>query len=120
MIITFYLAQEHEISNKFGKHFGDKIHKFNFKDHKNHIKLKICTVDSFQGQEADIVLLSFVRSKKVGFLDSRNRLNVALSRAKYYQVLFGNRNFFNSKRVERRSPILYYLAKKIPHISSLR
>lgn len=119
-IITFYLAQEYEISNKFRKHFGDKIHKFNFKDDKNHTKLKICTVDSFQGQEADIVLLSFVRSKKVGFLDSRNRLNVALSRAKYYQVLFGNRNFFKSRRAKRRSSELNYLANYLPHISSLR
>jgi len=118
-IITFYLGQEYEISDRFRLHFKDKIHKFNFKDDKNHIKLKICTVDSFQGQEADIVLLSFVRSKKVGFLDSRNRLNVALSRAKYYQVLFGNRNFLKSKRVERRSPVLYYLANRIPHISFL-
>ena len=118
-IITFYLGQEHEISNKFRNHFRDKIHKFNFKDEENHIKLKICTVDSFQGQEADIVLLSFVRSKKIGFLDSLNRLNVALSRAKYYQVLFGNRRFFKSKRVERRAPILYNLANNITHISSL-
>ena len=118
-IITFYLGQDYEISNKFRSHFKDKIHKFNFKDDKNHIKLKICTVDSFQGQEADIVLLSFVRSKKVGFLDSRNRLNVALSRAKYYQVLFGNRNFFKSRRVKRRAPILYILANNLPHISSL-
>ena len=116
----FYLAQEYEISNKFRKHFGDKIHKFNFKDDKNNIKLKICNVDSFQGQEADIVLLSFVRSKKVGFLDSRNRLNVALSRAKYYQVLFGNRNFFKSRRAKRRSSELNYLANYLPHISSLR
>ena len=119
-IITFYLGQEYEISNKFRNHFKDKIHKFNFKDDKTHIKLKICTVDSFQGQEADVVLLSFVRSKKVGFLDSRNRLNVALSRAKYYQVLFGNRNFFKSRRVERRAPILYTLANNIPQIYSLR
>ncbi|MFX0072229.1 MAG: AAA domain-containing protein, partial [Candidatus Hermodarchaeota archaeon] len=119
-IITFYLGQEYELSNRFRNHFRDKIHKFNFKDDKNHIKLKICTVDSFQGQEADIVLLSFVKTKKVGFLDSRNRLNVALSRAKYYQVLFGNRNFFKSKLVERRAPILYILANYIPHISSLR
>lgn len=47
------------------------------------------TVDSFQGQEKDFVIFSCVRaqskgekSKKMGFLSDRRRLNVALTRAK--------------------------------------
>lgn len=54
---------------------------------------KVFTVDSYQGEENDIVLLSLVRSNNylsVGFLDNRNRLVVALSRARRGLYIFGN------------------------------
>jgi ATP-dependent RNA/DNA helicase IGHMBP2 len=47
--------------------------------------LQIDTIDSFQGQEADIVIISLVRSNEdgdVGFLFDVRRLNVAMTRAK--------------------------------------
>ena len=119
-IITFYQGQETILSNCFKKHFQPKLGRYQWKDEQKNIKVKICNVDSFQGQEADVVLLSFVRTKKIGFLDSRNRLNVALSRARYYQILFGNVNFFKSPYVKNRAPILYELAEKIPHRTSIR
>jgi len=72
------------------------------------------TIDKFQGQEADVVYLSFVRTQSVGFLDSKNRLNVSLSRAKYLQVLVGDRHFFRRNKVKNRSPILWKLATQIP------
>jgi hypothetical protein len=53
----------------------------------------VFTVDSYQGEENDIVLLSLVRSNRnlsIGFLDSKNRLVVALSRARRGLYLFGN------------------------------
>lgn len=47
----------------------------------------VATVDSSQGSEADIVLVSFVRSrghsKSVGFLTDDRRMNVAITRGKY-------------------------------------
>jgi superfamily I DNA and/or RNA helicase len=36
-------------------------------------------VDKFQGHEADIVFLSMVQTKRVGFMDNPNRLNVAIT-----------------------------------------
>ncbi|KEF61299.1 uncharacterized protein A1O9_02864 [Exophiala aquamarina CBS 119918] len=51
------------------------------------------TIDSYQGEENDIVLLSTVRSRedrKIGFLANDNRVTVALSRAKLGFYLFGN------------------------------
>ena len=47
--------------------------------------IKVFTVDNYQGEENDIIILSLVRSNKafnVGFLKISNRVNVALSRAR--------------------------------------
>lgn len=54
---------------------------------------KVVTVDSYQGEENDIVILSLVRSSKsnnIGFLSIDNRVCVALSRAKRGFYIFGN------------------------------
>lgn len=54
------------------------------------------TVDSYQGEENYIVLLSLVRSNdygRIGFLDINNRIVVALSRARFGFYLFGNADF---------------------------
>lgn len=51
------------------------------------------TVDGFQGEENDIILVSFVRSnnaKYIGFLKTQNRINVGLSRAKKGLYCIGN------------------------------
>ena len=55
--------------------------------------VRIATVDNFQGEENDIILLSLVRSNrenKIGFLKIENRVNVALSRARSAMFIFGN------------------------------
>lgn len=51
-----------------------------------HLSVAVQTVDSVQGDEKDIIILSTVRNNKVGnigFLDSNRRANVALTRARY-------------------------------------
>lgn len=52
--------------------------------------LEINTIDSFQGQEKDVIIMSCVRTSGVGFLADRQRLNVALTRAKYALFMCGN------------------------------
>lgn len=55
--------------------------------------LQVKTVDSYQGEENDIVILSLVRSHedgKIGFVSNIHRVCVALSRAKFGLYLFGN------------------------------
>ncbi len=55
--------------------------------------LQITTVDNFQGEENDLILLSLVRSNprnEIGFLKVENRVCVALSRARCGMFLFGN------------------------------
>ena len=57
------------------------------------------TVDGFQGNEADLVILSLVRNnagsgtRALGFLRDRRRMNVALSRAKSKLVIVGSPSF---------------------------
>lgn len=48
------------------------------------------TVDGYQGEENDIVILSIVRSARPGFVGNRNRAVVALSRAKRGLYIFGH------------------------------
>lgn len=93
----------------------------------NHPKLRIrvSTVDRFQGMERNIVIVSMVRSNiiqsaknqkpdmtrypklgfprqnSLGFAQSPNRLNVALSRAKRLLVIVGNRELFSEKDIYR-------------------
>ncbi|KAE8146473.1 P-loop containing nucleoside triphosphate hydrolase protein [Aspergillus avenaceus] len=54
--------------------------------------VKVVTVDSFQGEENEVVILSLVRSGKptIGFLSIENRVCVALSRARSGFFIFGN------------------------------
>ncbi|ROV99204.1 hypothetical protein VPNG_08197 [Cytospora leucostoma] len=63
----------------------------------------VATVDSYQGEENEVVLLSLVRSPKphdicrVGFLESQNRATVAVSRARRGFFMFGNKkNLFTA------------------------
>nr|NP_651229.2 uncharacterized protein Dmel_CG6204 [Drosophila melanogaster]AAF56255.1 uncharacterized protein Dmel_CG6204 [Drosophila melanogaster] len=55
--------------------------------------VQVASVDSFQGLEANIVLLSLVRSNisgRIGFLRQANRVCVALSRARWALYIVGN------------------------------
>jgi len=57
---------------------------------------RVGTVDKFQGQEAEVVIISMATSsgedlpRHIEFLYSRNRLNVAISRAKCLAILIAN------------------------------
>lgn len=64
--------------------------------HLKYCNLQVSTVDSFQGQEGDVVILSTVRTKNVGFIDDDQRLNVALTRAKRVLRVVGDTKFFES------------------------
>lgn len=55
---------------------------------------RIETVDAFQGQQADYVLLSLVRTKTVGHLRDVRRLIVALSRARLGLYIFCRKAIF--------------------------
>jgi superfamily I DNA and/or RNA helicase len=56
-------------------------------------KLSINTIDSFQGQERDVVYISMTRSNAentIGFLSDVRRMNVAMTRARKKLVVIGD------------------------------
>lgn len=83
-VLTFYRGQRKKILGEFRK----LTHREPFKN--------VHTVDSYQGEENEIVILSLVRSNgrngphKAGFLRDSNRGIVAISRARRGFYIFGN------------------------------
>ena len=56
-------------------------------------EMRISTIDSFQGQEKEIIILSLVRSNEdgdIGFLKDYRRMNVAITRAKEQLFVIGD------------------------------
>jgi AAA domain len=96
-VLTFYRGQEAELRKKLRELCKQPGHTRNF-ELGSRVRITLCTVDRFQGHEADLVLLSFVKSGTAGFLNSPNRLNVALTRARYQLVLIGHQNWMASER----------------------
>jgi len=92
-IITFYQGQVNQLKRVLAK--------------KGFRNLCVATVDSSQGCEADVVIVSFVRSsdKKgvyhaTGFLADDRRINVALTRARHQLVCVGNERTLGSEGSE--------------------
>ncbi|KAJ1026701.1 hypothetical protein NDA16_002299 [Ustilago loliicola] len=83
-IVTMYKAQVFELKRTFQQRYGQDIVE----------RIDFNTVDGFQGQEKDIIILSCVRStskpSSIGFLSDRRRLNVAVTRAKSNLFIIGN------------------------------
>ena len=61
-----------------------------FKDSSKFVTFSVGSVDSFQGHEADIVFLSYSNQVATCFISAPNRLNVAITRARYMMVHVGN------------------------------
>ncbi|KAF2716380.1 P-loop containing nucleoside triphosphate hydrolase protein [Polychaeton citri CBS 116435] len=81
-ILTFYNGQRKHILKILHRNVQTRPYRF-----------KVVTVDSYQGEENRMVILSLVRSNaigSIGFLDVDNRVCVALSRAQCGFYIFGN------------------------------
>jgi len=113
-IITPYDAQRISLKKKFKSlrknFFKDDLQKLNNCD------IEISTVDGFQGREVDIVIFSCVRSihtnynrsrvskdgngASLGFVADVNRLNVAMTRAKFSLIIVGNAEYLGASNTE--------------------
>jgi superfamily I DNA and/or RNA helicase len=66
--------------------------------------VKIDTVDSYQGKENRIIILSLTRSdkqKSSGFLRTPNRINVAMSRAMDRLLIIGNAEMWKTHNKDK-------------------
>ncbi|XP_058220397.1 uncharacterized protein LOC131330732 isoform X2 [Rhododendron vialii] len=82
-VISPYAAQVVAILDKLGRKF----------ENLDGFTVKVKSIDGFQGGEEDIIIISTVRSNhggSVGFLSSRQRVNVALTRARHCLWIVGN------------------------------
>lgn len=79
-VVTSYKAQVDELRGAFAAKYGWDIT----------TTVDFGTVDGFQGQEKDIIILSLVRSSSIGFLADMRRMNVALTRARASLFVLGN------------------------------
>ncbi|WPH02844.1 Hypothetical protein R9X50_00571200 [Acrodontium crateriforme] len=76
--------------------------------------IKISTIDNYQGEESDIVVVSLTRSNAegdIGFMRSPERLNVLLSRARIGLILIGNAKTFakSSKGIDTWGPFFDFM-----------
>ncbi|KAF8806261.1 P-loop containing nucleoside triphosphate hydrolase protein [Phlegmacium glaucopus] len=63
--------------------------------------IRLSTIDNYQGEESDIVIVSLTRSNPggdIGFMSSPERLNVLLSRARNALIMLGNAETFQKAR----------------------
>ncbi|KAJ8506154.1 hypothetical protein OPV22_007040 [Ensete ventricosum] len=70
-------------------------------------RIRVKSIDGFQGEEDDVIILSTVRSSdkaNIGFLQDHQRTNVALTRARHCLWIVGN-----AKTLERSDTIWKYL-----------
>ncbi len=92
-IITPYSAQKRLLRSE--------VKKCGFR---NFDKPKIDTVDAFQGEEADIIIYSTVKTYgNLSFLLDSKRLNVAISRAKENLIFVGKKSFFENLRSNEKN-----------------
>jgi len=88
-VISAYKSQVKLIKNKLQKILANEV-----------VNEMVATLDSYQGQERDIILYSFTKSSKdspkkrrIGFLNELRRLNVAMTRCKKMLILIGDMDF---------------------------
>jgi len=125
-IITFYAKQVEVIFKEAAKNnyaflnsdgSYEILEKYK-KTADNREKLRIGSVDSFQGKEFDIIILSTVRSNNItrsdnnyrkvfGFLTLENRLNVAFSRAQKLLIVVGDGEMFSDDYAKKYVEGLY-------------
>ena len=93
-IICMYGEQKRLLRQKFSEVMWDE----SFKE-----LVKIDTVDSYQGKENRVIILSITRAshdKKPGFLRAVNRINVAMSRAMDRLVIVGSADMWKGRNKE--------------------
>lgn len=90
-VLTFYTHQRRTLQQVLARAFGGGIYTFRVPQNMPRMVINLRTVDSFQGHESDIVFISMTKPHPTPFLNNPNRLNVALTRARYQCVIVGDK-----------------------------
>ncbi|KAI1303510.1 P-loop containing nucleoside triphosphate hydrolase protein [Xylaria venustula] len=113
VILTPYLGQLHLLRDELSKDNDPVLNDLDSHDliraglmprataQVNKPRIRISTIDNFQGDESEIVIVSLTRSNNngdIGFMYSPERLNVLLSRARNSLILIGNADTFMNSR----------------------
>jgi superfamily I DNA and/or RNA helicase len=99
-VITFYGAQTRALKDRLVGKAGAYPH----------LKLRVGTVDRFQGMERAVIIVSLVRNNgqgSVGFARKPERVNVAFSRAQELLVIVGSRELFTERARDGQSTAIY-------------
>ena len=113
--LCFYTKQERELSDMLRDVTGDD-RRTRFRVEGVPVEVVCGTVDRFQGREADLVMVSMRNTRRVGFLDSPNRLNVGMTRARQQLLVFGHWPYFSRCEISE----LEELAKRTARIDGRR
>lgn len=92
-VLTPYSAQAQMLKTKVEKVYEDQILAN---------KLVVSTIDGFQGREADLIIVSTVRSNdkgSLGFVKDKRRMNVAITRARRGIIVIGNEDTLRSDQI---------------------
>lgn len=129
-VITFYTAQRNAILEAMAGSLTDPDTEVGYRVRDQWARtpdgrkrLRVGTVDSFQGKEFDVVLLSLTRSNRIavtdeatrrrryGFLLLENRLCVAMSRQRCLLILVGDMDMAQGEEAQQSIPALAAFAK---------
>ncbi|CAB4391624.1 unnamed protein product [Rhizophagus irregularis] len=129
-VLTPYLGQMIKIKEALSESFAVDIDERDAQDMDDveeekintpkslHQRVILRTVDNFQGEEANIVIISLVRNNSgnkyssIGFLKSKNRSNVLLSRAREGMYLIGNSELMASKSEDMWATVVNILRQR--------
>ncbi|KAI8961705.1 P-loop containing nucleoside triphosphate hydrolase protein [Daldinia sp. FL1419] len=114
VVLTPYLGQLSLLKNKLSKDHDPVLNDLDSHDlveagempaasaGVNKSKIRLSTIDNYQGEESDIVVASLTRSNEdgdIGFMCAPERLNVLISRARNALIMIGNAStFMNAKK----------------------
>lgn len=104
-VISFYKGQCNLVESKISRL---KQQEPEYKRLFDSIKLKVGSVDAFQGMEFDVVFLSVVRcntKNRYGFLTSPNRMCVSMSRQKKALIVVGDSDFVCTETAQKPEAI---------------
>jgi hypothetical protein len=128
-ILSPYRQQVRRLENRIRKESTGRLKHLSDFDFEGDSDTPVGTVDSFQGSEADVVILSLVRNnhhaglRALGFLSDPRRMNVLLSRAKWKLIIVGSLDFLQrrlSTEIVSKTDRQYFLKRIFETLAALQ